>query len=83
MAERALSAMVERACQRKAFGTVLARHQAIMHAIAHSRIDIEQSRLLLFDAARKIDLLGAKKAMKEIGMIKVSANINFNRSYKK
>ena len=46
-------------------GTVLAD-------IAHSRAEIDQARLLVLAAARQIDLAGAKAALKEIGIAKVS-----------
>jgi acyl-CoA dehydrogenase len=46
-------------------GTVLAD-------IAHSRAEIDQSRLLVLAAARQIDIHGAKGALKEIGLAKVS-----------
>jgi len=40
--------------------------------IAHSRAEIDQSRLLVLAAARQIDINGAKGALKEIGLAKVS-----------
>jgi len=47
-------------------GTVLAD-------IAHSRAEIDQSRFLVLAAARQIDIYGAKGALKEIGLAKVSS----------
>jgi len=46
-------------------GTVLAD-------IAYSRAEIDQARLLVLAAARKIDQSGAKAAMKDIGIAKVT-----------
>lgn len=46
-------------------GTVLAD-------IAKSRAEIDQARLLVLSAARRVDMVGAKGAMKEIGVSKVS-----------
>jgi acyl-CoA dehydrogenase len=40
--------------------------------IAHSRAEIDQARLLVLAAARQIDKHGAKGALKEIGLAKVS-----------
>ncbi|MGI5270408.1 acyl-CoA dehydrogenase family protein [Nonomuraea sp. CA-218870] len=73
MAERALALMVDRAKSRVAFGKRLADQANVQDAIAQSRIDIDQARLLVYDAAWKIDQNGAKGARKEIAAIKVAA----------
>ncbi|HLU70667.1 MAG TPA: acyl-CoA dehydrogenase family protein [Nonomuraea sp.] len=73
MAERALALMVDRAKNRVAFRKPLADHANVQDAIAQSRIDIDQARLLVYDAAWKIDQHGAKGARKEIAAIKVAA----------
>lgn len=73
MAERALALMVDRAKNRVAFRKPLADHANVQDAIAQSRIDIDQARLLVYDAAWKIDQHGAKGAGKEIAAIKVAA----------
>ncbi|MEV4837740.1 acyl-CoA dehydrogenase family protein [Nonomuraea sp. NPDC049486] len=73
MAERALALMADRAKSRVAFGKHLADHANVQDAIAQSRIDIDQARLLVYDAAWKIDQHGAKGARKEIAAIKVAA----------
>lgn len=72
MAERALSLMVERSVERLAFGKELARQGVVQEWIAHSRIDIEQARLLVLKTAWIIDTEGAKSARKEIAAIKVA-----------
>ena len=72
MAERALSLMVDRALERVTFGKELASQGVIQEWIAHSRIDIEQARLLVLKAAWLIDTEGAKRARKEIAAIKVA-----------
>ena len=72
MAERALSLMVDRSLVRTPFGKELARQGVIQDWIARSRIDIEQSRLLVLKAAWIIDNQGAKAARKEIAAIKVA-----------
>ncbi|MBM3774844.1 MAG: acyl-CoA dehydrogenase [Acidobacteria bacterium] len=73
MAERALEAMCRRVQSRVAFGRPLAEQGAVRAAIADSRIEIDQARLLTFSAAYKMDAVGNKEARGEIAMIKVVA----------
>ena len=72
-AERALELMVERAKSRVAFGKPVSEQGVVMHAIAESRSEIEQSRLLVLKTAHMMDTVGNKIARKEISMIKVIA----------
>jgi acyl-CoA dehydrogenase len=72
-AERALSMMVERARSRVAFGSPLAEQGTVQAAIAESRLEIEQVRLLTLKTAWMIDQVGAKGARTEIAAIKVAA----------
>jgi acyl-CoA dehydrogenase len=73
MAERALALMVHRAQTRVAFGRHLSEQANVLDLIAQSRIEIDQARLHVYDAAWKIDQYGAKGARSEISAIKVSA----------
>jgi alkylation response protein AidB-like acyl-CoA dehydrogenase len=73
VAERALSMMTERALTRVAFGGPLARLGMTQEAIALSRMEIDQARLLVMHAADRLDKVGSKKAFQEIAMIKVVA----------
>src|ERR1700681_1353124 len=73
LAERALEAMVKRVRERIAFGKPLAEQGVIMQWIAESRIEIDQSRLLVYDAAEKLDAFGNKVARNELAMVKVAA----------
>ncbi len=72
-AERALEAMCERVENRVAFGKTLAEQGVVLEAIANSRIEIEQCRLLTLKAAYMMDKYGNKIARSEIAMIKVAA----------
>ncbi|HEY0987217.1 MAG TPA: acyl-CoA dehydrogenase family protein [Kofleriaceae bacterium] len=73
VAERMVELMCRRATSRVAFGKTLAEQGTVRLAIAQSRIEIDQARLLVMDAARAIDEGGAKGARKQIAMIKVVA----------
>ena len=71
MAERSLSLAIQRANERTAFGKSLSSFGVNKNYFADSRIEIDSARFLVLNAARKIDEVGARKAMKEIAMIKV------------
>ena len=73
LAQRALEMMVARARHREAFGRPLGGHGMAQEAIALSRCEIEQARLLTLQAAAALDAHGNKGAKDLIGMIKIVA----------
>jgi acyl-CoA dehydrogenase len=73
LAQRALEAMIARAQTRVAFGKPLAAQGMVQEAIANSRCEIEQARLLTLAAAAALDRDGIKAAKDAIGMIKIAA----------
>lgn len=70
-AQYALELMCRRAESRMAFGKALSQQGSVREAIAHSRCEIEQARLLTLSAADRIDHEGPKGAMDLIAMIKI------------
>jgi acyl-CoA dehydrogenase len=73
VAERALELMCRRAQDRVAFGKKLSDMGSVKQDIAHSRIEIDQTRLLTMHAAHMMDTVGNKMARTEIAEIKVAA----------
>ncbi|KAH6987787.1 acyl-CoA dehydrogenase/oxidase [Ilyonectria sp. MPI-CAGE-AT-0026] len=72
-AERALDWMLYRVNDegKKPFGKLLREHGVILEWIAKSRIEIDAARMVVLNAAIKMDDLGPKKALKEIAEAKV------------
>jgi acyl-CoA dehydrogenase len=73
LAERALEKMCRRVKSRVAFGRPVAEQTVTLERIAEARIMIDQTRLLVLNAAYMMDTVGNKVAAKEIAMIKVAA----------
>jgi acyl-CoA dehydrogenase len=69
--ELALELMCERARERYAFGHQLAAFANIQEWIAHSRLEIDQARLLVLRAAWRLDSEGAAAAKVDASAIKV------------
>lgn len=72
-AERALEWMVARVNDpaKKPFGKLLAEQGVMLEWIAKSRLEIDAARLIVLNAAMKIDEKDAKNALKEIAEAKV------------
>ncbi|WWC59540.1 uncharacterized protein I303_102096 [Kwoniella dejecticola CBS 10117] len=72
IASRALEILLQRVSDpnRKTFGKYLRAHGTVIADIAHCRAEIDAARLLVLAAARRIDVVGAKGAMQDIGIAK-------------
>ena len=69
--ERAFAMMCQRALTREiGHGKTLSDKQTIQNWIAESRAEINAARLLVRDAAQKIDSVGANQARQEVSIIK-------------
>jgi acyl-CoA dehydrogenase len=71
--EVALELMCERALERRAFGKHLADFANVQDWIAQSRVDIDQARLLVLQAAWKMDREGNPSARIDVSAIKLIA----------
>jgi acyl-CoA dehydrogenase len=67
-----LSLMMQRASRRSTFGNRVDAYSSTKAAVADSRIEIDQVRLLVQQAAWQLDTVGNKAARKQISMIKVA-----------
>jgi acyl-CoA dehydrogenase len=72
MCDVLLQLMRERAATRVAFGRPIGEYANVRDAIAASRIELEQARLLVYRAAWLLDRGGAAAARRDISMIKVA-----------
>jgi acyl-CoA dehydrogenase len=71
--ELAMELMCERALTRRAFGKHLADFANVQDWIAWSRVEIDQARLLVLQAAWKMDTWGNKSAHVDVSAIKLVA----------
>ena len=78
VAERTLEKTCKRLLSRVAFGKPIAEQSIWLERIANCRIMIDQARLLVLNAADRMDRLGNKAARREIAMIKVAAPAMLN-----
>ena len=74
MAQRALDYVVEHVKVRRQFGQPLGKFQGLQWMLADMALEIEQSRALLYAAARSMDSIGESNARTVISMAKLSAS---------
>ncbi len=72
LCEVLIELMMARAAERRAFGRSVIDYDATQQAVARSRIELEQARLLVRDAAACLDRDGHASAWREVSMIKVA-----------
>lgn len=71
--ELALEMMCDRALARRAFGKALGEYANVQDWIGHSRVEIDQARLLVLRAAWIMDRHGNKAAQVDVSAIKLVA----------
>ncbi|SGZ48960.1 CIC11C00000000031 [Sungouiella intermedia] len=71
VAEYSLLKTVQRANYRLIFGKPMNQRESFLNAFAQSKIDIEKCKLLVLNAAHKIDISNPKLATREIAMAKI------------
>ena len=69
IAQRALDILIEHASQRTTFGTLLSQRQAVQWWAADAATKIHATRLMVYDAARKVDQ--GREVRLELSMIKI------------
>ena len=71
--ELAMELMCERALSRRTFGRHLSEFANVQDWIAYSRVEIDQARLLVLQAAWKMDAFGNRSAHVDVSAIKLVA----------
>ena len=64
--------MIARAAERRTFGRAVVDYDSAQQAIARSRIEIEQARLLVLRTAERLDAEGHQLAWRDVSMAKVA-----------
>ena len=64
--------MMARAAERRAFGRSVIDYDATQQAVARSRIEIEQARLLVLRTADRLDKEGHQAVWRDVSMVKVA-----------
>lgn len=73
VAEQALLNVIHRANHRIIFGKPMKDRESFINSFATHKINIQRARLLVLNAAHKIDITNAKEAQLDIAMAKIEA----------
>jgi acyl-CoA dehydrogenase len=71
MGEEAIYQAIKRASYRQIFGKTFIEKESFINAVAERRVALERVKLLVLEAALKIDQVGAKGAKREISIAKI------------
>ncbi len=77
--ETLIELMLQRAAERRAFGRTIADYDSVQHAVARSRIELDQARLLTWRCAWTLDEIGWKAARQQVSIIKVAVAETYQR----
>ncbi len=77
--EMLIELMMARAEERSTFGRTVSDYDAVQQAVAYSRIELEQARLLILKTAWLLDQDGLRSARREVSMIKVAVAQTYHR----
>ena len=71
-AEVLIALMIARARERSTFGRSVIEYDSVQQAIALSRVEVEQARLLVMKCAWAIDMAGFKGGWRELSLAKIA-----------
>ena len=77
--ELLIELMMARSRERSTFGRSVSEYDSVQHAIAESRIELEQARLMVLKTAWLLDHQGFRGARREVSMIKVAVAQAYTR----
>jgi len=77
--EMLIELMMARSSERSTFGRRISEYDSVQHEIAHSRIELEQARLMVQKTAWLLDREGFHGARREVSMIKVAVAQTYHR----
>ena len=77
--EMLIELMMARSAERSTFGRNISEYDSVQHAIALSRIELEQARLMVQKTAWLLDQKGFHGARREVSMIKVAVAQTYHR----
>ena len=72
--EAMIQLMRHRSESRTMFGKTLSEYDGAQHAIARSRVEVDQARLLLLEVAWLLDTAGVKAALQKLSIAKVAVS---------